>query len=163
MPEIDLQELVNECHAIAVDRGFYARPVPEDDAIVWRQLCHLLSEVACEAQEAIATGDEALIAEELADVVIVTADLLGYLGEEADWTWDVKSARSLPDMIWLIARTMREFRKMGKVYTFHLIGVIGACFRLAQSAGINLEAAIAAKMEKNKKRPYRYGLADSGG
>ena len=103
-----IKDLTKEAHQNALKHGFW-----EDidrlfiaseygkNAVIGNMLMLIVSEIA-EAQDGLRKGDKDNFKEELADIVIRTADLAGGLG-------------------------------------------------------IDLEAEIIKKMEKNKKRPYKHG------
>ena len=167
-----LAELQQEAHAIAKDHGWWDEP---------RSFGDLIALVHSELSEALeAYRDEVLpskphllstkVASELADVVIRVADMaehynwdLDAVPEPEEWM-EFSPAKSFGDWMGLChihasdaliaAWTPRER------FTFPLVSlnlVVRTVQRMAAHYGIDLDAAIKAKMEYNRTREYRHG------
>jgi len=162
---LNLQELARECHEIAKEKGFWDGVEPYSggdltvlqEGHVWKQIAHMLSE-AWEAERVARELDypyyDDNYLEELADIWVVLADLLTWLG------WEMPLAAFYHEPPWmLIGEFADAFRKQGVGGREQMLGaaqkLTGAL--ATQSAGY-LYDAVRKKMEINRQRPRRYGV-----
>ena len=171
---MNLADLQREAHAIAKDHGWWdeARTFGDLIALVHSELSEALeayresgwpwlrvNEWRCDVH-----GEPMGVASELADVVIRVADMAEHYG----WDLDME-ARDTP---FIAPETFREWiadahyfavaayickRNDEKQCNWFLSRVIAHAHHMAAYYGINLDAAIEAKMEYNRTRPYRHG------
>ena len=170
----NLAELQKEAHAIAKEKGWW------DEERTFGDLIALVHSELSEALEAY--RDEVLpskphllstkVASELADVVIRVADMAEHyhwdldavsIPEPEEWM-EFSPAKSFGDWIGLchihasdalIAAWMPPERFTSPRVSLNL--VVRTVQRMAAHYGIDLDAAIEAKMEYNRTRPYRHG------
>jgi len=121
-----------------------------------RQLLHLLGEYA-EHCQAIYDKNTPLIAEELADVVIVASDLCFSMGVNYQTNFSYGFYHNKGVML-LVADMGQALRKTGTFNPLVLVDIIQTCIAIAQTNEIDLKSAFIAKCEKNLKRTYRYGV-----
>ena len=179
---MDLSELQREAHAIAKDHGWWDEERTFGDLIAE---VHSKLSKALEAYRELGTtktaytvdADGALtkpegVPYELADVVIRVADMAEHyhwdldavsIPEPEEWM-EFSPPKSFGDWIGLchihasdalIAAWMPPERFLTPSVSLNLI--IRTVQRMAAHYGIDLDAAIEAKMEYNRTRPYRHG------
>ena len=102
---MDIKTLITEAHQTAVDHGFWENwgeiltSLPDDlsetfENYVSNSCLMLMASELGEACEAIRHGDEANLAEELADVVIRVADFCGWSGIDLEAALIEKMAKN---------------------------------------------------------------------
>ena len=171
---MNLTDLQREAHAIALGKGWWDEP---------RTFGDLIALVHSELSEALeAYRDEVLpskphllstkVASELADVVIRVADMAEWYGLDlasafeslsegaserdmsmrtfGDWIATCHASFSLAFAVW-------EYGFDGASWQEYLSEGCHGVQRLAAHYGIDLDAAIEAKMEYNRGRPYKHG------
>ena len=177
---MNLAELQKEAHAIATDHGSWDEPRTFGDLIA---LVHSdLSEAMEAYREHGDTEDHRDmhispsifegVASELADVVIRVADMAEHyhwaldaapIPEPEEWM-EFSPAKSFGDWIGLchihasdalIAAWMPPERFISPLVSLNL--VVPTVQRMAAHYGIDLDAAIEAKLEYNRTRSYRHG------
>ena len=177
---MDLRTLQKETHAIAKDHGWWDEPRTFGDLIA---LVHSELSEALEAYrgkyiwrdwrqlQTYPNGRPRGVASELADVVIRVADMAEHYGVDltnlapvSRSLWDNRSPVSLKDDAsfgdWLrivhkvVSNTSSPRVLLG---SHSLARVIRVVQQMAAHYGIDLDAAIEAKMEYNRTRPYRHG------
>ena len=157
---MNLADLQKEAHAIAKAHGWW------DEERSFGDLIALVHSELSEALEAFG------VAIELADVVIRVADMAEHyhwaldaapIPEPEEWM-EFSPAKSFGDWIGLchihasdalIAAWMPPERFTSPLVSLNL--VVRTVQRMAAHYGIDLDAAIEAKMEYNRTRPYRHG------
>ena len=181
---MNLTELQKEAHAITKEKGWWDEPRTFGDCIA---LVHSELSEALEAYRAgkpwwvtgshMDTNGPDGIASELADVVIRVADMAEFYGMDLV---AVRIARSyVPLWVqsfgdWITALHLSTTMIMscaslqlhadstlpipnGEDWKVEARDTIERVYLMAAHYGIDLDAAIAAKMEYNKTRPYRHG------
>ena len=173
---MNLRELQKEAHAIAKEHGWWDEPRSFGDLIA---LVHSELSGALEAYRAgNIDGHVFGVASELADVVIRVAGMaewfkidLAQAREEDEDLGDEKQAYlqerlsgnldSFGEWIAAIHEDMADAgyhqRNRGDNLGSHLVSVIWMVQEMAAHYGIDLDAAIEAKMEYNRTRSYRHG------
>ena len=176
---MDLKALQREAHAIAKDHGCWDEERTFGDliALVHSELSEALeayresgwpwlrvNEWRCDVH-----GEPMGVASELADVVIRVADMAEYYGvefptnSENSAVWHIKNTGAFGD--WIaechssvseVLATFKRFPANPEIIDGSLWGLLGHVFSMAAHYGIDLDAAIEAKMEYNKTRPYRH-------
>ena len=168
---MDLAELQREAHAIAKEKGWW------DEKRTFGDLIALVHSELSEALEAY--RDEVLpskphllstkVASELADVVIRVADMAEWYGLKLGGSPRFQFQRfgglvSFGDWIATLHGVTAEAfgyskNKDGEAGFIQgsLVELINGVERMATHYGIDLGAAIKAKMEYNRTRPYRHG------
>ena len=178
---MDLADLQKEAHAIAKDHGWWDEPRTFGDliALVHSELSEALEwyregeHVQPMREESPQYGlDDPVhgkykpvgVPSELADVVIRVADMAEWYGEtiasrigEPAFIAKSVSKPSFGDWVselhWQVANAWNEHE-----YSIGALGdVVHTTERMAVHYGIDLDAAIKAKMEYNRTRPYRHG------
>ena len=166
-----LAELQKEAHAIAVAHGWW------DEEYAFGDLIALVHSELSEALEAY--RDEVLpskphllstkVASELADVVIRVANMAEWYGWKLGGSPRFQFQRfgglvSFGDWIATLHGVTAEAFGYSKnkdgedgFIQGSLVELINGVERMAAHYGINLDAAIEAKMEYNRTRPYRHG------
>ena len=172
---MNLSDLQREAHAIAKDHGWWDEERTFGDliALVHSELSEALeayreygwpwlrvNEWRCDVH-----GEPMGVASELADVVIRVADMAEWHGEtiasrvgEPAFIGKSVSKPSFGDWVselhWQVANAWNE-------HEYDWIGalsdVVHTTERMAAHYGIDLDAAIEAKMEHNRTRSYRHG------
>ena len=174
---MNLTDLQKEAHAIAREKGWWDEP---------RTFGDLIALVHSELSEALeAYRDEVLpskphllstkVASELADVVIRVADMAEWYGLENLQEWidslresDLSGITTFGEWITcchlLASKAMEQLHEdandpeHGIKMAFGRLGsLVMLIQRMAAHYGIDLDAAIAAKMEHNRTREYRHG------
>ena len=178
---MNLADLQREAHAIAKDHGWWDEPRTFGDLIA---LVHSELSEALEAYrekhlwtdwrqlQTYPNGQPRGVASELADVVIRVADMAEHyhwaldaapIPEPEEWM-EFSPAKSFGDWIGLchihasdalIAAWMPPERFTSPLVSLNL--VVRTVQRMAAHYGIDLDAAIEAKMAYNRSRPYRHG------
>ncbi len=167
---MDLKALQREAHSIALSKGWWDEERTFGDLIAD---VHLGLSKGLEAYRSGNIDGHAFgVASELADVVIRVADMAEHyhwaldavpIPEPEDWM-EFSPAKSFGDWIGLchihasdalIAAWMPPERFTSPLVSLNL--VVRTVQRMAAHYGINLDAAIEAKMEYNRTRPYRHG------
>ena len=168
---MNLSDLQKEAHAIAKDHGWW------DEERTFGDLIALVHSELSEALEAYRNGPNITqtgpdyhlatvhtgafvnaVASELADVVIRVVDM-------AEWChWSLSSDGGAPrltsfgDWIALVHYHLSQaYGERAKYQEQYLNNVVVVVYRMAAHYGIDLDAAIAAKMEYNRTREYRHG------
>ena len=110
------------------------------------------------------------VASELADGVIRVADMAEWYGvrfptnSENSAVWHIKNTGTFGD--WIaechsvvseVLATFKRFPANPEIIDGSLWGLLGHVFSMAAHYGIDLDAAIAAKMEYNRGRSYQHG------
>ena len=171
---MNLADLQREAHAIAKDHGWWDEPRSFGDLIA---LVHSELSEALEAYrekhiwadwrqlQTYPNGRPRGVASELADVVIRVADMVDWYGEtiasrvgEPAFIGKSVSKPSFGDWVselhWQVANAWNEheYDRIGA-----LSDVVHTTERMAAHYGIDLDAAIEAKMAYNRGRSYRHG------
>ena len=180
---MDLKALQKEAHAIAKDHGWWDEERTFGDliALVHSELSEALeayrttgwpwlrvNEWRCDVH-----GEPMGVASELADVVIRVADmaefyvvdLAGYRLTAGFSAWSGRESFGewLGEAHWMLSQAFETFYADTKynsgwrAVSQRLADIILWAECMAAHYGIDLDAAIAAKMEYNKTRPYRHG------
>lgn len=169
MTKMSLSYLIRESHEIAVEKGFWEADSCKSPIATKVALIH--TEIA-ELGEAIeAVESEAVVAEELADIVIRTADLLGAmdlpvhrqintdLGARAEAPSGVRGYAWLARLHAIAAAITQADRKDETIARQDsAVGLLLECFAYASYLGISdLWSHVLKKNEKNRRRPFRHG------
>ena len=184
---MNLAELQREAHAIALSKGWWdtERTFGDLIALVHSELSEALEAYRekhiwtdWRQLQTYPNGQPRGVASELADVVIRVADMAEWLKvdlaqarEEDEDLGDEKQAYlqerlsgnldSFGEWIAVIHEDVGDAgyhqRNRGDNLDAHLVSVIWMVQEMAAHYGIDLDAAIEAKMEYNKTRPYRHG------
>src|SRR5579859_3766411 len=153
------------CHDIAVANGFWSdgKTPKGEDAITWRQLCHIVDETC----EYLLTDDFDEFTEELADVVIVILDLLAAYSFSVDLDWEHHNTDLLEYtdiifseiIVFSVGHTANVFRKTVVLISDDLLDIIHLVDYMCDYVfKVNLIDLVNAKCEKNKKRGKGYGV-----
>ncbi len=177
---MNLAELQKEAHAIAKYHGWW------DEERTFGDLIALVHSELSEALEAYREsplesrwetiredGKPEGVASELADVVIRVADMAEHYGvdvnpESEGLIYDLLSlieacdqAKSFGDWVALshalAAQAFTSWNAAEHVWAGELAALLYVVQRMAAHYGIDLDAAIEAKMEYNRTRPHRHG------
>jgi hypothetical protein len=149
----------NYVNNIIDQKGFHDTKFTQLQSLTYRQLCHMLSELA-ETSTVFENQAGDLIAEEIADIAIVFLDLMGL------HDYPVPRILTVPPQIsfranvnglaMAIGRTADAYRKTNK---FDPYVIWRGVHMLASAAGVDLEVEVQKKMSKNEQRPRLYGVA----
>ena len=165
---MNLADLQKEAHAIAKEHGWWDQERTFGDliALVHSELSEALEAyrvcgiVDCPHEHTEGAG----VASELADVVIRVADMAEWYGETiasriGEPAFIAKSVNKpsfgdwVSELHWQVANAWNEHE-----YSIGALGdVVHTTDLMAAHYGIDLDAAIEAKMEYNRTRPYRHG------
>ena len=153
------------CASIAIKKGFWDAELTEGQAHCFKQLCHILNEVFESMVEGL--NIESLY-EEVADSLILLADLAGYLGRPFNLTELIQlvdESEEFDDLLPVleINTVMSKLRKQGFIDGDDLKR-IGLSI-LSGRADIDihqLPESILVKCRRNMARPNRFGLAQGG-
>ena len=171
---MNLADLQREAHAIAKDHGWWNEERTFGDLIA---LVHSKLSEALEAyrDEVLPSKPHLLstkVASELADVVIRVADMVEHYGYSLDPAesiedWDaldvcLAGLGSFGDWIARLHWITAEATSYKGVASEHLVinalaSLIVGVQRMAAHYGIDLDAAVEAKVQYNRTRPYRHG------
>ena len=169
---MNLSELQREAHAIAKEHGWWDEERTFGDLIA---LVHSALSKALEAYRVCGIVDcphehteGAGVASELADVVIRVADMAEWYGVRLDFPSDDLMPRMPTLSFWTFGDWTTYIHswvaEIGGCYWDDNVWwkeatkvVIGLTYRMAAHYGIDLDAAIEAKLEYNRGRPYRHG------
>lgn len=162
-----INDLVNQCHQIARNHGFWDQP---------REVGTMIALIHSEVSEAMEANSSAEFVEELADIVIRIADLCGGLGIDLqrmfpNQTLDILQAgchHYVPydtERYFGACRVSRQLSKALEMdrleerdlFEAHIAVAFFTTFEWAAARGYHIVDAITQKMEKNKARPHLHG------
>ena len=153
---MNLRELQKEAHGIATDHGWWDTKPTFGDCIAD---LHLGLSKGLEAYRSGNIDGHAFgVASELADVVIRVADM-------AEWyQWNLDHVRpfaygglSFGERITKCHQQLSLAYGEARFRVVHIKNLLGGVYGMAAHYGIDLDAAIEAKMEYNRTREYRHG------
>ena len=175
-----ITDLVKEAHDNAVAKGFY----PESEEKIIGELLMLIVSELGEALEAHRCGRKAdwqnytwqieksgldsiksfelnikdTFEDEIADTVIRIADLCGYLGIELSLRdRKFEFSKNIPEELFEITTGICLVGYSELLMSQDLSNVVSRIFAFCESLGIDIKKHIRAKLEYNKKRPYKHG------
>ena len=187
MIRMDLRTLQREAHAIAKDHGWWDEPRSFGDciALVHSELSEALEEYRKhgltpwksrtysdgfkDGVPDYIEGKPEGVAAELADVVIRVADMAEFYRVRSPWQSEpykpashrdmsfgewITTCHSALDTVWGDACVYDVPSRATDTSLWHFLNTVQA---MAAHYGIDLDAAIEAKLEYNKTRPYRHG------
>lgn len=158
--EMQKSSLCQDIHLIFREKGFWDNNVHGNQATVFCELDHLSIEI----YELFSSSVEG-ICEEAADVFIVLADIVGAFGKEVDVEYtDVqehledKDIPSYFDFMTVKSALSDIFRKKGYICLVESNKMIYLLFEYCNYKNVDLLKCVEEKMNKNRGRPYRFGL-----
>ena len=185
--QMNLTKLQKEAHAIAKEKGWWDQERSFGDliALVHSELSEALEAYREHPNplppydrtftlEKLPNGKPVGVASELADVVIRVADMAEHYGEPLEpYVEEIGSwpgllayeglATSFGEWIDVMHMALSDVSRSWHVlkdhclWVDHLARFVALAQRMAAHYGIDLDAAIEAKMEYNRSRPYRHG------
>ena len=164
---MNLTELQKEAYAVAKEKGWWDQERSFGDLMA---LIHLeLSEALEEYRQQYkwdnwsdlhinVNGKPIGVASELADVIIRVADMAEHYGWALSSDGAASTRTSFGDWIALAHYQLSQAYGEKVWYReFYLNNVVAVVYSTAAHYGIDLDAAISAKMEYNRTREYRHG------
>jgi NTP pyrophosphatase (non-canonical NTP hydrolase) len=160
-----IEARVKEAHRTATEKGWHDEPREFGTVIA------LMHAEVTEAQESVLPGGQNNFTEELADVLIRMYDACGEFNIPLDTAETLTRERrseiengfyELLCLHMYLSYALETFRKepeeiMWKRVAEHFAEVHVAIYEISEKGGLDIDAAIEAKMAKNKTRPHRHG------
>lgn len=150
---INLRDAAQRCHATSIAKGFHAEYDKSDP----RHTGCVLALIFDECEEYKEGGNEA---EELADIVLRTLDLMSKFQIEVPLSVTPRGGADIDSVTQQVAFALRDFRRGSfGVFGAQLTPIIAACYGVAawQLSPGELDEAIEAKLRANAARPALHG------
>jgi NTP pyrophosphatase (non-canonical NTP hydrolase) len=162
-----VNKLRDEIHQVMEDKGLHSIEYTQQEAMIFRQLCHLAIEWGEVWQAVVAASktdfenvlSDTKVVEELADIIIVAYDLAGIAGVEM--TDDLNPTCSTVNGIVMLMRAIAETADLYRKYKSldGLVHVVNYAAESIVSWGGDPLEAVRQKMDRNRERPRQYGVA----